>query len=254
MPTVVVFHAHPDDEVILTGGTIARLAAEGHRVVVVVATDGNVGGPRPHPGDEADRIAELRASAAELGAHRVEALGYADSGHGPLFYPDPPGRVRFARADVDAAAGRLAEILRDEQADVLLSYEANGGYGHRDHVRVHHVGERAAELAGTPRVLYATMPRETLMRGLRRSQRLHLPYLYPADVVPTAYSPAATITHRIDVRPYARAKKRAALCHASQVPPRARFVPMALFRLVGGREWFVERGVTPTGKPADWFF
>ncbi|MFT4200577.1 PIG-L deacetylase family protein [Gordonia sp. (in: high G+C Gram-positive bacteria)] len=254
MATVVVFHAHPDDEVILTGGTIARLAAEGHRVVVVVATDGKVEGPEPHPVDDADRIAELRASAAELGAHRVEALGYADSGHGPEFYPDPPGRVRFARADTEQAAGRLAEILRDERADVLLSYEANGGYGHRDHVKVHPVGERAAELAGTPRVLYATMPRETLMRGLRRSQRLHLPYIYGPDVVPTAYSPEATITHRIDVRPYARVKKRAALCHASQVPGAARFVPTALFRIVGGREWFVERGVEPGGEPKDWLF
>lgn len=250
MATVVVFHAHPDDEVILTGGTIARLAADGHRVVVVVATDGNVEGPDDAPGDAPDRIAELRASAAVLGAARVAALGYADSGFGPEFYPDPPGRVRFARADTEEAAGRLAEILREERADVLLSYEANGGYGHRDHVQVHPVGERAAELAGVGRVLYATMPRETLMRGLRIATALRLPYFYGPDVVPTAYSPRDTITHEIDVRSVAGVKKRALAKHVSQVPAGLRFCPTPLFALFTGREWFVERGVAAAGKPA----
>ncbi|MFT3716315.1 MAG: PIG-L family deacetylase [Gordonia sp. (in: high G+C Gram-positive bacteria)] len=249
MPTVVAFHAHPDDEVILTGGTLARLARDGHRVVVVVATDGKV-----HDGESVDRIAELRASAAELGVDRVVTLDYADSGFGPEFHPDPPGRVRFARADVDEAAGKLAAVLREENADVLLSYEANGGYGHRDHVQVHPVGERAAELAGTPRVLYATMPRELLMKGLRVTSLLHLPFFYGPDVVPTAYSPQTTITHRIDVRSVGEAKKRAALRHASQVPGALRLLPTLLFNLVVGREWFVERGVTPTGRPSAWIF
>ena len=119
MSTVVAFHAHPDDEVVLTGGTLARLAAAGHRVVVVTATDGRVAD------DDPVRLGELRSSAAVLGAQRVECLGYADSGFGPEFYPDPPGRIRFGRADVDEAAAMLAGILRDENADLLLSYQAN---------------------------------------------------------------------------------------------------------------------------------
>src|SRR5579859_2665899 len=78
MATIVAFHAHPDDEVLLTGGTIARLAAEGHRVIVVVACDGDVwDGP-----DQGRRLEELRASAAVLGAAKAVHLGYADSGHG----------------------------------------------------------------------------------------------------------------------------------------------------------------------------
>jgi len=106
-------------------------------------------------GNEIDstRIDELRSSADILGVQRVECLGYADSGYGPVFYDDPPGRVRFARANVDEAAQRLAAVLRAEVAQLLLSYQRNGGYGHRDHVHVHYVGKRAAELAGTPHVL-----------------------------------------------------------------------------------------------------
>ena len=69
-----------------------------------------------------------------------------------------PGQVRFTRAPLEEAAERLAAILRTERADLLISYDANGGYGHRDHVRVHEVGARAAVIAGTPRVLEATVP------------------------------------------------------------------------------------------------
>src|SRR5271156_6854034 len=100
MATIVAFHAHPDDEVLLTGGTIAWLAAEGHRVIIVVACDGEVW-PDQHRGQ---RLEELRASAAILGADKAVHLGYADSGHGPVLFEDPPGRMRFARADVAEAA------------------------------------------------------------------------------------------------------------------------------------------------------
>src|SRR5947209_211677 len=102
--TVVAFHAHPDDEVLLTGGTIAALAAQGHRVIIVVACDGEVW-PGPVPGR---RLEELRASAAILGADKAVHLGYADSGHGPILFDDPPGLTRFVRADLEEAAGKLA--------------------------------------------------------------------------------------------------------------------------------------------------
>src|SRR6516162_8871117 len=118
MATVVSFHAHPDDEALLTGGTLARLAAEGHRVVIVVACDGAMW---PHHGTA--RLEQFRASAAILGAARAEHLGYADSGHGPVLFEDPPGKVRFVRADVEEAAGRLAALLAEEHADLLLSYD-----------------------------------------------------------------------------------------------------------------------------------
>src|SRR5487761_801483 len=153
MATALAFHAHPDDEALLTGGTLAKLAAEGHRVAIVVATDGIMGAASDQ------RLAELRASAAALGVARVVHLGYADSGHGPMLFADPPDRVRFVRADTEEAAAKLAEIIREENAELLLSYDANGGYGHRDHVKVHEVGARAAQLAGGVRVLEGTWPR-----------------------------------------------------------------------------------------------
>lgn len=242
MTTIVAFHAHPDDEVLMTGGTLARASADGHRVVIVVATDGIMGPSEPR------RMDELRASAAILGVHRVVHLGYADSGHGPILYPDPPDRTRFARACGDEAAERLAAILREEQASVLLSYDANGGYGHRDHVRVHEVGARAAELAGV-RVLEATMPREPLVRIQRLVRLLRIPARYDPDVV--VYSPRSAITHRFDVRRFARQKQAALAVHHSQVSGNGRpatimrvlvKLPVPLFGILLGREWFVLGG------------
>jgi LmbE family N-acetylglucosaminyl deacetylase len=242
MATLVAFHAHPDDEVILTGGTLAGAVAAGHRVILVTATDGRMG-------DETEtRMDELLSSASVLGVHRVECLGYADSGYGPIFYPDPPGRVRFARAEVETAARRLAAILRDEDAQLLLSYQRNGGYGHRDHVQVHHVGKRAAELAETPRVLEVTMPRELLRRVGDLCRLLRLPAPYDADTVRTAYAPRATITHRIDVRRFARQKRDAFGAHRSQIGGglNARLfrlvmlLPPQVFGLLFSHEWFVD--------------
>ncbi len=258
--TVIAFHAHPDDEALLTSGTMARAAAEGHRVVVVVATDGDLGlaaaGFRGDGRLGERRLAELRASAKALGVARVEHLGYADSGLGGELHPDPPGRVRFVRAPVEEAAGRLAELLREEDADVLLSYDRNGGYGHRDHVRVHEVGARAAELAGTPRVLQATVPRDTIARAVRLATRVYpFPPEFDREGFSRAFSAREEITHRISVRRYAAAKRASMRAHASQSSADdgadrtlAAFlrIPRPLFDLVFGREWYVD-----PARPAD---
>jgi LmbE family N-acetylglucosaminyl deacetylase len=253
MATVLAFHAHPDDEVLLTGGTLARLAAEGHRVIVVVACAGGLGpGPKANP---EFRLAELRASAARLGVARVVHLGYADSGHGPVLFPDPPGQVRFARADLDEAAAKLAGLIREEHADVLLSYDRGGGNGHRDHVRVHQVGARAAEVAGAVRVLEATVPRELMRTLFLPVNALRLVVSYDKAAIRVAGSPRSTITHRLDVRRFAAQKQAALAAHRSQVYGRGRSarlfrvviaLPAPVFGLMFGREWFVEPGVTTT--------
>ncbi|QGN59260.1 PIG-L deacetylase family protein [Nostocoides sp. HKS02] len=257
--TLVAFHAHPDDEALLTSGTMARAAAEGHRVVLVVATDGDLGlASDAYAADGrlgARRLDELRTSAAALGVARVVHLGYADSGMGPELFPDPPGRVRFISAPVDEAAARLADVLREEQAAVLLSYDRHGGYGHRDHVRVHEVGARAAELAATPRVLQATVPRDLLVRAIDLAAKVYrFPPDFDRDGFTRAYSARAEITHRITVRRYAAAKRASMRAHASQASAQdgadrtlAAFVriPRPLYDLVFGREWFIDPARPP---------
>ncbi|MGW3208163.1 PIG-L deacetylase family protein [Streptomyces sp. NPDC001135] len=260
MTTVLAFHAHPDDEVLLTGGTLARAAAEGHRVVIVVATDGLMDAA---PDGEAPRLTELRASAAVLGVHRVVHLGYANSGHGAILYPDPPDRPRFVRADTEEAAERLAAVLREEDVGVLLSYDARGGYGHRDHVKVHEVGQRAAELAGVPRVLEATMPRDGVTRLVKLVRVLRIPLRFDPDAVRTCYTPRAAITHTVDVRRFAGRKRAALAAHRSQVSGTGRLaavmrvlvrLPVPVFGRLLGREWYVEaRAATADDAVPDLF-
>lgn len=246
MATVVAFHAHPDDEVLLTGGTIARLAAGGHRVIIVVACDGDVWA---NP-DQGRRLDEVRMSAAILGADKAVHLGYADSGYGPVLFDDPPGRTRFARADVEEAAEKLAALLTDEHADLLLSYDPQGGYGHRDHVRVHQVGARAAELAGV-RVVEATVPRELVARIGGLLLLLRVVTRHRLDEMRRYGMPRSAITHRVDVRRYAAQKRAALAAHRTPASGGGRSArlfrallrsPLPVFRAVCGTEWFAEPG------------
>ncbi|MEV4624018.1 PIG-L family deacetylase [Asanoa sp. NPDC049573] len=237
--TVVAFQAHPDDEALLTAGTMARAAAAGHRVVMVVATDGDPGGAG---GLGAIRLAETRRSAGVLGVARVEHLGYADSGLGP----GRAGRAAFVSAPVGEAAERLAAILREERADVLLSNDRNGGYGHRDHIRVHEVGALAVRLAGTARCLQATIPRETVRWAVGLASRFGP---FDAGELDRAYSARSDITHRIPVHRYVSRKRASLRAHASQTAAKGGAdrtlaallrIPRPVYDLVAGWEWFID--------------
>lgn len=256
--TVVSFHAHPDDEALLTAGTLARAVAEGHRVVLVLATSGESGLARGAPDAEElgrRRGEELRASAAAIGAARVVLLGHADSG-----WPAGPVRGRagtFADLDPHAVAEELAEVLREEGADVLTTYDAAGGYGHPDHVQVHRVGALAARLAGTPLVLEATVDRELLVRVTRLLRRLSTVLPMPRlPAMEDAFTARAGLTHRVDVRGQVETKERALRAHASQTgADRGVRTVALLLRLPGpvrrrvlGTEWFREVGRAP-GAP-----
>jgi len=244
--TIVAFHAHPDDEVLSDRGTIAWLAAGGHRVIIVMATNGEIWLDQ-HQGR---RLEELRASAAILGADKAVHLGYADSGAGPVLFEDPPGGTRFARADVDQAARKLAGLLTDEHAGLLLSYDPQGGYGHRDHVRVHQVGARAAQLAGV-RVVEATVPRELIARFARLLLLFRLVTGHRLGEMRGYGMPQSAITHRVDVRRYAAQKRAALAAHRTDVLGRGRVArlfralirsPLPVFRIACGTEWFAEPG------------
>ena len=247
--TLVAFHAHPDDEALLTGGTLARAAAEGHRVVLVVATAGEAGLASDAPGPQLGqrRRQELAEAAAALGCARVEVLGYADSG----MYGEAGGERAFSHVDVEAAAQRLADLLREERADVLTVYDPAGGYGHPDHVQVAKVGVRAAELAGTPVVLEATVNRQALQRVLRLVSRLPgIPADFDARRFDRAFTDRSALTHAVDVRAHTGAKRAALAAHASQATANEGTrtlsvllrLPRPLFKRALGTEWFVERG------------
>lgn len=240
--TVVSFHAHPDDEALLTAGTLAALSAAGHRTVLVTATAGERGlaDPRSGTGPELAvlRAQELAEAAAAMGCARHEILGYLDSGIDGL----ASGFDGFAHLEVEPAAQRLAALLRREHADVLTVYDPAGGYGHPDHLQVHRVGIRAAELADTPLVLEATVDPRVLLAGT--------PWfpLLPAGVERTPPRDPDRSTFRVDVRPFAPAKRAAIAAHRSQLGPGLRTLrmllalPDPLFRAVLGREWFIHRG------------
>ncbi|HXQ90270.1 MAG TPA: PIG-L family deacetylase [Acidimicrobiales bacterium] len=248
MATAVFFHAHPDDEAIQTGGTMARMAADGHRVVLVTATRGERGevpdgflGPGESLAER--RAVELAAACEVLGVARHVFLGYGDSGMAGENTNDDP--ASFWRADVDEAATRLAALLDEEGAEVLAAYDENGGYGHPDHIQVHRVGLRAGELAGTGRVFMATVNRDYMLSLAARSAEfgLSMPDEQRA-MLDTLGVHAERITTAVDVSRYLDRKRRAMEAHASQISDTSFFLsmPPEAFAAVWGTEWYIRVG------------
>lgn len=243
--TLVFVHAHPDDEALLTAGTMARASAEGNRVVLVVATDGAAGLTSSAFSHDlaATRQAELAESTRALGIARTELLGYADSGlHGEV-----PGGL--ASADRFSVARRIAQVCDEESADVLIGYDPSGGYGHPDHLQVHRATRAASVLcARAPRLFEATLPREPIARAvhLASTARLTPPDFSPAEF-DTAWTPRAEITHRVDVTRHLAAKRAALRAHASQASADGTVrtlgvltrLPSPLQRLLLGTEFYV---------------
>lgn len=251
MGTLVCFHAHPDDESIGTAGLMARASQAGHRVVLVTATRGELGEIMPGVLEEGEQLglrrsAELWASADTLGVDRLEVLGYVDSGMMGESSNDAPWC--FWQADVEAAAQRLATILVDERPDAFTIYDDHGGYGHPDHIQVHRVGMRAAEIADVEAVFQGTMNRDHLQRllELRRDAGEPVPDGVSADGVPEALpddmgSPESIITHVVDARGVADVKRASMRCHPSQMAPDHFMLAMddLAFEAAMGWEWFI---------------
>ena len=260
--TLVSFHAHPDDEALLTAGTLARAAAEGHRVVLVTATDGEAGltssGVAAAGPLGARRRAELDRAARALGVARVVCLGLPDSGFGDSATGDPRA---FSALDPHEAAEPLAAVLRAEGAHVLTTYDPSGGYGHPDHRQVHAAGAVAARLAGTPSVLEATVPRDLLHRAARLAGAVRLLDAASVDRLAAAYCASAEITHRVDVGAYLAAKRAALAAHASQAAADGGTrtlelllrLPRPVFARVLRHEWFVDRTAPAPGRCDDVF-
>ncbi len=258
--TIVFVHAHPDDEASQTSGTMARAAAQGHRVVVVFGTRGERGevpddlGPGETLVDR--RRAEAQASARVTGAARVAWLGYADSGM--TGWDSNTEQGCFHLADLDEAAGRLAAVLDEEDADVVVGYDWHGGYGHPDHVKVHRVVHRAAELAARrPRVLEATMNRDHLRRLVAAAATMGLDIGLdpdgPMDDGNPMGTPETQIHHAVDIGEHLAAKRAALACHASQASDIGAFlaIPEDQFALAFTTEHYIEPALAP-GTCSDW--
>jgi LmbE family N-acetylglucosaminyl deacetylase len=181
-------HAHPDDEAISTGGVLAMYSAQGVRTILVTCTDGGCGdGPGGiKPGDDgfdrdavvAERQTELAHSCEVLGISHLETLGYPDSGMMGWPQNDEPGS--FWTTPLDRPTAELAELMRRYRPDVVVTYNANGFYGHPDHIQAHRITMAAAEQTGIPAKVYWTaVPRSQLADLGRRLREAGLDWAEP---------------------------------------------------------------------------
>jgi N-acetyl-1-D-myo-inositol-2-amino-2-deoxy-alpha-D-glucopyranoside deacetylase len=230
IPRLALVHAHPDDESLWTGGTITRYAASGAEVMVITCTLGEEGEIIPADlrqlrAQEADqlggyRIGELRAAIAELGVSRHAFLGgpghWRDSG----MVGDPANeRPRaFVRGSLDEQTDALVELLAEFQPQVLVSYDAFGGYGHPDHIRAHQITVAAApRVPAVERVFYAVQSSRAVREGIATlAGWADQPFRLPADDE-LAVVPDESIGTVVDIAAHVPAKLRALRAHATQV-------------------------------------
>jgi N-acetyl-1-D-myo-inositol-2-amino-2-deoxy-alpha-D-glucopyranoside deacetylase len=246
MSTLLLVHAHPDDEAISTGGVMMKARANGHRVVLVTATRGEVGeihnmdekATRPHLGEV--RTKELEKAARILGVNRSVFLGYRDSGM--VGTADNENPKSFHQAPLDEAAGRLEAILREEKPEVVVTYAEDGTYGHPDHIKAHHVTNAALDLlekeSWRPRKLYyAVIPRSAMKAFMEQmpeeARQQGLGMQIPG-------TPDELITTKVDVSEFVDRKREAFAAHVSQIDPNSWFANMADqdYRLAFGTEHY----------------
>jgi LmbE family N-acetylglucosaminyl deacetylase len=225
--TLMAVHAHPDDEATGTGGVLARYAAQGVRTVLVTCTDGGCGdGPGGvKPGDPGhDRAAvvrqrqgELQRSCELLQVSHLELLGYRDSGM--MGWPTNDEAGAFWGMDVSTAARPLVELIGRYRPQVLVTYDANGFYGHPDHIMAHRITMAAAAATGVAAKLYHTaVPRSGLaaLAETLRADGVEFSAPDESDGVPSWGTPDDLITTSFDVHPYLQTKRAALAAHASQ--------------------------------------
>ncbi|HEY8473489.1 MAG TPA: N-acetyl-1-D-myo-inositol-2-amino-2-deoxy-alpha-D-glucopyranoside deacetylase [Natronosporangium sp.] len=238
MSGILLVHAHPDDETVGTGATMAHYAAAGVPVTLVTCTlgeEGEIHVPELAQlgSDAADqlggyRIHELNAACAALGVTDHRFLGgagrYRDSGMMGTPANDHPRC--FWRADLDEAAGYLVEIMKEVRPRVLITYDPNGFYGHPDHIQAHRVAMRAAELAtaegcGPAKIYWTAVPKSVLAAGLKEfAASAENPFEGATSVDELPFgTPDEQIAARIDARDQRAAKVAAIRAHATQIPP-----------------------------------
>jgi len=274
---VLFVHAHPDDEVIATGATMAKYAAEGAHVALVTCTlgeEGEVLVPElehlaAQKGDRLGehRINELAAAMKALGVDDHRFLGgpgrWRDSGMMGLPTNDRPDC--FWQADLEQAVGELVAVMREVRPQAVVTYNEFGGYGHPDHIQAHRVTVAAFDAAGEPgrfpaagepwqpaKLYYAALPQSFLRMGYDALKEMgeEAPFGVTSPEELNFGDPDDTVTTRIDARDHLEAKVEAMRAHATQIQVDGPF--FALSNNVGQRAFGYEhfrlvRGGTPPG-------
>ncbi len=264
---LLLVHAHPDDETITTGGTIARYAAEGAEVTVITCTLGEQGeviGDRwaQLAADQADqlggyRISELAAALDALGGPPPRFLGGAGRWRDSGMAGTPSARHprAFVRAPADVAVGELSAEIARLRPHVVVTYGPDGGYGHPDHIRAHEVTMAAVEAArdrwDTPKLYWTVMEDRAVADGLAALGPVpgHWSVPEPRDLPAV---PAESVTAEVDISGFLSAKRAALAAHATQVQVAAGGEAYALSndiaQPVADREFFVLARGRP-GRP-----
>jgi N-acetyl-1-D-myo-inositol-2-amino-2-deoxy-alpha-D-glucopyranoside deacetylase len=261
---LLLVHAHPDDETIATGATMAKYAAAGAHVTLVTCTLGEEGevlvADLTHLAADQDdglgqhRIGELATAMEALGVRDHRFLGgpgrYRDSGMMGLETNNRP--ECFWQADLDEAATLLLEVIREVRPQVVVTYDENGGYGHPDHVQAHRVTMRAVELAADPtrgegepwavaKVYWSALPVSWMRDGLRRLRAsgdlTTFEGMDPEGELPMA-TPDELVTTAVDATDHVEAKLAAMRAHATQIAVDGPF--FALSNNLGNAVWGVE--------------
>jgi N-acetyl-1-D-myo-inositol-2-amino-2-deoxy-alpha-D-glucopyranoside deacetylase len=251
--SLLLVHAHPDDETINNGATMAAYVAAGARVTLVTCTLGEEGEVIPaglaHLAADRDdtlgeyRIGELAEAMRALGVTDHSFLGgpgrFRDSGMMGL--PQNDREDAFWHADVDTAASYLVEIMRSVRPQVLVTYDEHGGYGHPDHIQAHRVAMRAADLAadgryrpdlGAPhtiaKIYWNRIPRSVAEDGFARlrDSGVAFPAVAALDDIPGVVDDAL-ITAEVDGSAYADRKTAAMRAHATQIAVDGRFFALS---------------------------
>jgi N-acetyl-1-D-myo-inositol-2-amino-2-deoxy-alpha-D-glucopyranoside deacetylase/mycothiol S-conjugate amidase len=272
--TLLVVHAHPDDESISTGGVLTKYSANSVRTVLTYCTRGEAGdilnpefvSPKPGLSITEIRAIELQKALNVLGVKSVHYLGYRDSGMAGT--PENRHPQAFARADKQEATARLVEIIRRVRPHVIVTYNEKGTYLHPDHIMANRVTQCAFQASGDPeyktteelepwrpdKLYYTAIPLERIRRMHRITVERGEEPGYDPEVLGT---PEDKISAVIDVRKYLSKKLEALHCHQSQMNPNSIFrrMPEAIREEAFGYEHFeCVHGCTSTnGKETDLF-
>ena len=256
---LLLVHAHPDDESINNGATMAKYVAEGGKVTLVTCTRGEEGevlvpelshlAATDHDKLGEHRVTELAEAMSILGVKDHRFLGrYRDSG---MMGTEPNERPDcFWKADLDEAAGKLVEIIREVKPQVMITYDEFGGYGHPDHIKAHQVAMRAAELAavatfgsGTPwnieKIYWNVMPRSVVEEGMAKMKEIGSDFFGSDNIDDIPFvKPDEVVTTLIDGQKYIDQKMAALKAHKTQISVDGPF--FALSNNLGNQIWGYE--------------